>query len=370
VTVSFPGAAPAVAVDWTAADATDLAPLWREIEAQSCASFFLSWTWIGTWLATAEARPMLVVARQGGRVIGLGLLSEAVQRRRLMRIPSLHLHETGDRRRDGIAIEYNGFLSLRGYEATASLALLEAVLADRRRWRELYLSGIDGCLRDLAVAGGFPVHLRNEANCPLVDLEAVRGRGSDYLAALSANTRYQIRRAMRLYEEAGPLALDRAATVDEALAFLGELKVLHQRYWRAKGRPGAFAEPFFERFHRRLITTGHPRGEVALLRVRAGAEVLGYLYNFVHSGHVYSYQNGFAYKEDGRYKPGLVAHALAVGQALGEGLSSYRFLAGESRYKASLSTGSHPMYWLTLQRPSMALRLEALARKLRQRARG
>ena len=44
-----------------------------------------------------------------------------------------------------------------------------------------------------------------------------------------------------------------AADVEEALDYLSRLKQLHQAYWTRRGKPGAFANEFFERFHRALI---------------------------------------------------------------------------------------------------------------------
>src|SRR5258705_244784 len=85
----------------------------------------------------------------------------------------------------------------------------------------------------------------------------------------------EVRRAMRRHEAAGKLALRPAATVGEALGFLDELERLHQAGWVRRGRPGAFAVPFFGRFHRALITEAWPRGEVELLHIVSGSETLG-----------------------------------------------------------------------------------------------
>ena len=49
-----------------------------------------------------------------------------------------------------------------------------------------------------------------------------------------------------------------------------------------------------------------------MLRITAGGRIIGYLYNFVHAGHVYNYQSGFAYEDDPVVKPGFVSHYLAI----------------------------------------------------------
>ena len=63
--------------------------------------------------------------------------------------------------------------------------------------------------------------------------------------------------------------------------FLEALVRLHQITWTGRGKLGAFANSTFMRFHRELITRGIPRGEIDLLRIDAGEQTVGFLYNFV-----------------------------------------------------------------------------------------
>ena len=123
---------------------------------------------------------------------------------------------------------------------------------------------------------------------------------------------------------------------------------------------GGLARPFFERFLRRLVDQGLKEGVVDILRVNAGRHELGYLYNFVYRDRVSNYQSGFRFGPDGRHKPGLVAHALAV-QHYASGnsrLRTYSFLAGTSQYKESLSTGSEELYWYAYRRASRLIGLK------------
>ena len=73
-----------------------------------------------------------------------------------------------------------------------------------------------------------------------------------------------------------------------------------------------------------------------LLRVSAGADIIGYVYNLVYRGHVYAYQTGILYESNPRLKPGLVSHCLCIERHLEEGSDVYDFMAGDARYKASL----------------------------------
>ncbi len=100
--------------------------------------------------------------------------------------------------------------------------------------------------------------------------------------------------------------------------------------------PAASLFPFFELFQRRLIEVALPHGTVEIMKVAAGSDVIGYVYNLVYRGHVYAYQTGINYEDDARLKPGLVSHCLCIERHYNDGNSIYDFMAGEARYKASL----------------------------------
>lgn len=333
----------------------ELAETWRALERTAAPSFFQSWHWIGSWLAESGLQPRLLVARRGAAVVGLGLVQAAVQRRAGLPVRGLYLNQAGDRSLDCVTMEFNGMLAAPGDRAAVHDACIGALFSrdgsgGGDRFDALYLSGVPAhCLARLRDRG-LAARLKIRRGSPLVALDRVRAGGGAYEAGLSRNTRQQIRRARRLYEEAGPLRLERAAGVDEALAHFDRLKALHQQTWVGRGRPGAFAEPFFERFHRRLIRAAFADGGVDLLHIAAGGRTVGYLYNLVRDGQVYAYQSGFAYDADARLKPGLVSHALAVEHYLAGDFSAYHFMAGADRYKLSLSNDSLDLDWIVVWR--------------------
>ncbi len=337
--------------------------MWRDLEVRADAPIFLSWDWIGCWLAESEAAgappAAMLIGRQGEAVVLLGALIPRRRREPPVVADGLRLHTLGHDDQDVITIEYNGFLVARGQEGaaeTAALAFLLAgpVVAGRRR-DELHLKGVPDRLAPLVPPGPHLTSIVSRKPSWRADLAGTRALGRSYLDGLSANTRQQVRRAMRLYAERGPLLLTRATDVPEAMAFLEGLRILHQRYWNQRDEPGAFAYPFFEAFHRRLIRTAFPDGVIELARISAGETAIGYLYNFVHRGHVYSYQSGFLYEEDARLKPGLVSHALCAERHLAEGQGCYDFMAGEARYKASLGVPGPEMLYVLLQRRTTML---------------
>jgi len=310
---------------------------WRALEERADHSFFQSWTWVG---CRAEARfpdPVLLRAEQDGRTVGLALCN----RTRSWCGDILSLGESGDPVRDAIYVEHNGPLLARGAEALRP-ALLRALLPS---WRaRLRLSGVDAAHLAAARQAG-AIRLRAQSPAPWLDLSALPPGEDGFLASLSANTRYRVRRSDRAY---GPLRVDRAATLAQAHGFLDALAALHTATWRARGKQGAFDATFLA-FHRALLARALPRGEAELLRIAAAGKIVGYLYNFRHRGRVLAYQSGFDYAAAGPHrKPGLTCHHAAIAQARREGVAAYDFLAGGDRYKTSFANAVTQLYWLDL----------------------
>lgn len=345
-----------------------LAQEWLALQARSDHSFFQSWTWIGCWLRMlpASIRPLVLRASVGDAVVGLGVLvPHRTVRHGLVVANGLHLHATGRAGLDQLTIEHNGLLVDRSGRDEI-IAASVAHLAGLRRFDELHFPGVPDPYPDLCAQTSLRLDVSKTAPSHYVDLAAAAQGG--YEPLLSKNTRQQIRRAVRLYG-GDSLSYCVARDDDQATDFLDGLKRLHQAYWTARGRPGAFANPFFTRFHTTLLRAALPSGEVEIARIASAERTLGYLYNFKSRGHVCNYQSGFDYDPDNRLKPGLVSHALAIGHHLAEGCEVYDFLAGDDRYKRSLGTRTGRLFWLTLQRPRLSFALERALRSSYRRMR-
>ena len=277
---------------------------------------------------------------------------------------------TGNPQQDVITIEYNAFLvehDLVGkIEADAVAFLLGGIAVDGHRREELHLKNIPAVLERSVGASGFQFREVQRKPSWRIDLAAIRAAGRRHLDCLSANTRQQIRRSMRLYEKRGQLDIARARDVPEAMSFLDGLKDLHQGYWTSRGEPGAFSYSFFEHFQKRLIQKCLSHGTVEILKVSAGADVIGYVYNLVYRRHVYAYQTGFRYESDPRLKPGLVSHCL-IDRHLDDGSDVYDFMAGAARYKANLGEPGPDMIYLLAERPTWPLRLESMLHGAKRR---
>ncbi|MBK1837083.1 GNAT family N-acetyltransferase [Azospirillum sp. YIM B02556] len=350
----------------------ELARVWTELEGRADSSFFLSWTWIGSWLAQMPdgIEPQLLVARRGEDLVGLAVLCPR-SRRRLGLLPSRcwMLHETGDRGYDRLFMEYNGVLADRRFADEVTDAVLYWLGERLTANDELVLGGLtpaaERSARRVAARTGHTLQLRIADSAQWVDLGILRAGGGDFRGGLGRNTRSAVNRSERLYRSRGTLEYRVAETVDEALAYFAGLEVLHQAGWQARGQAGAFANPAFRPFHERLIAGGVPRGAVRLVRIGAGGQPIGYLYNFVHRNRVLNYQGGFAFEADNRLKPGLLSHVLAIEDALARGEDCYDFMSTPAGHKPLLSNAEQPMNWLTLGPDRFSRRMEAQCRRVR-----
>jgi hypothetical protein len=343
-----------------------LAEEWQSLERISSPSFFISWYWIGTLLEALPeaARPQLLRGSRRSETVALALCGSAIRSRLkgLIRSRTLSINETGQSCFDCITIEHNSLL--------ARMDLQDAVLASAVKW----FAGLRGEVDEFRLAGSFrrflPHDLGNlhcrEKSVPSysLDLNELTETNGQVSRILSSNARQQLRQSIRAYAVHGPLRLQRARTVGEALAFFLELKTLHCQSWDRRGKRHAFTVEFFEDFHRLLIRRTFDKGVVELSRVTAGEHLLGVLYNFRFGERVYAYQSGFA-SADRRQRPGMVSHALAIQHAFEAGASVYDFMAGENRLKKRFSTCCLPMLSQTIEHRKMAFRLEKLARRFR-----
>ena len=339
-TVECDCATPLVVVVDDDPDRAVLAAQWRALEPRADGSVFNSWMWVSAVLAHGLDQPLVVQVLADQRVVAIGVF----QRARRWGARTLSLTAVDDPAIDAAYIEYNAPLVDRDYPQ-AALIWWQAI--GRLGATMVYLPGIaaehTGPLHSM---GALLVERRQPA--PRRDLAMVRASGGDVLALMSANSRAQLRRALRSYQRSGPITLSRATTREAAHRAFAHMAELHQASWRRRGQAGAMSGQFC-RFHHDILDYGVAAGQVDLLTVKAGDRLIGYLYNLRYGQTVCAYQSGFAYDEAFAHeKPGLVCHAAAISDYAKQGLGIYDFLAGEARYKTSFSDHAPMLVWARL----------------------
>lgn len=335
---------------------------WRALEAEAKPTYFLSWGWMENWLACLPPHeaPQLAVLMDGKDAVAACFVGRRrVRRHGVVGSRALYVNTTGREDFDELCIEHNALLSRP--ERGASLAQLIELLGGA--WDELFLPAVDGDtwaqLAGTPLPAGMRVRVDREVANYHIDLERVRGSKEGYLPLLGSSTRAQMRKAQRA---AGDVTFEVATDERTALDIYEEMVALHQRSWRMRGFPGAFADPWFDRFHRRLIAQRFRHGELQLMRARNKDLTIGCLYNFVSAGRVLFYQCGFGSPADKHIRPGYLCHALAVEHCAKQGLAIYDLLGGDARYKQSLATDETRLVWGRVQRKRLQFDLEDRAR--------
>jgi len=343
-------------------DLAALAADWQKLEKLSPHSFFNSWSWIGTWLELLPrtVSHWLVRATQSGSVVGLAIICASDKRYRgIIKSHCLNLNACGRSDCDCMTIEYNDIL---GGSPIINDSFVRYFGQYLKEADELYLPG--GRTRpspDIVDELNLLTDVI-EVPCYRVNLQRFADVGGDLMPLLSRNTRQQLRRSIRYWQQQGNVRVQEAESLQEAHSFFSRFKQLHISRWEQQRKPHAFHHMLFERFHRSLIDRCFGKGEIELLRISAGDVELGILYNFRYGQCTYAYQSGFCGDVAGR--PGYVSHYYAIKYAHSRGSIAYDFLAGRNQLKESLSTDQGKLYWVRLQRPLFRFRLLHAARNV------
>ena len=199
----------------------------------------------------------------------------------------------------------------------------------------------DAIRRHLAGTGVVLVgeHLPAEAGwAALLDARAVRherspsvrpcGRGWDeWLAARSSNFRQEVRRRERNVRKQGELVfrLTTSETLDDDLDLLFRLHAA--RWGEGSDWPGEHAD-----LHRAIARAADERGWLRMWTAELDGEPVATWYGFRYAGHESYYQAGRDPRFD-ELRIGFVLLAHTVRAALDDGVTTYRFLRGDERYK-------------------------------------
>lgn len=304
----------------------------------------------------------MVEASFGGEVVAIGLFTRSIETRNgFIKSCQYRLHQVGDPLLDQIWIEYNDFICSDGHRIAAVNASLQALRKCSKDWDEIILSMVSSSRAEQIQSelNGCRIVLRNQSYA--VNLAGIEA-GHDYLSTISANTRYQIRRSIRLYEAShGPVDFVTAKTTRQALEFFHLAGSLHRQRWFDSG----YKNPSFIQFHEHLIQQSFEKKTVELIKVTSGGTIIAILYFHIVNKNVYFYLHGLRYGDDNKLKPGLVAHALATQYFLEQGMKKYDYMGGDAQYKSQLASQSEDLVLLRIQRTQLQFIIENLGRKIK-----
>ncbi len=337
---------------------------WKILENNNTVPFFLTWNWISTWIKTYSPKLITVSASFNNHIVAIGLFTESKEvRHNIIWSNQLRLHQTGNQAMDQIWIEYNDFICEKEHQLTAVNTCLEVLNSSDFRWDEIVISMMPE-KRATKVADALRVHISDNITPGYIaNLDNVRRQKLTYLQSLSANTRYQVRKSIKIYEgKFGPLKLIAASNKEEALSHFHDCAGYHIKKWNDSG----YKNPYFTQFHQNLIHSSFDNGSVELSRLIAGNETIAILYHHLVGKQVYFYLHGLNYHPQKNLKPGLVAHVFATESYLQKGMNTYDFMGGYSQYKAQLADHEMDFISLVIQRPRSRFKLENMARKIKR----
>lgn len=343
--------------------------IWQGAKIKDQRNYFLSWPWVEQWLKSVppsiEINLAQISSESNTTVCLFGYSKE--RRHHILISNAYYLNYTGRETYDTLTLEYNRILS-----TNPSPQVLKAILeALPDNWDEVHLPALDASSFPAnhleSLAGEYRIIIKREEHSYYVDLRQLDSAPETFLNTLNKSIRSNTIRSLKKLSQIGEVRLAPAANLEQALAFFDDLVTLHQRTWKKRGYPGAFATQWVCEFHQNLIKDRFQHGEIQLIKTVCGERIIGYLYNFVHNGIVFHYQSGMNYEDFKQYSPGIICNSLTIAHNAGLGHKAYDFLAGEDEYKKALSNNANKMLWCVIQKPRLRFKLEDIGRKIKRR---
>ena len=344
------------------------APRWKKLSEDSDCSIFLSPLWIETWIETfgSVLQVSLLSLRSDDLDVGACLLVNTPPSI-TQPLRKISLNASGEPATDTTYVELNDVLCRPGWQSETAGAIAEYLLG--QSWDEVRLDGFCSGVAYDVLKMQFSQFETEESlqTSYYVDLAALRNSGVSYSKALGPGRGKYVQRKMGYHAQQGELRVHAAASAEEAISMLDELAVLNSKHFESLGRRGIWNSSRFAAFHRSFIHKSFALGKIQMLRVSAGPETIGLLYNLVHRNKAYFYQCGYNYTADKRLSPGVVTLALAVDYCLQAGLNEFDFMAGDSAYKEWMSTGCRRLAWTRFRRRGPRVWMYNRLRSFKQR---
>ena len=351
-----------------ASDFAELGEQWDALCRDSAAdNVFLTWDWVEAWWAAFGATKELaaVVAYDGDQLVGIAPL----YRWRAGgpgRPGVLRLLGSGD----SVSPDYLSFVTRRGYEVTATVALLEhALRPDGAAALDMSDVPEDAPLVQLlasrASARPWSWSRAQWAECPYAVLPQ---RWEDYERGLSANMRYNLRRRTRKLLEGTGARLLRWHETGPVHAGIEELGRLHRGRWAGRAERYGFSDAGYMSFHHRIAERFAARGWLRLYGLEVNGAVIAAWYGYRYGDKLYYYQSGF---DPGwqAHSPGMVLQAQVIRDAIAEGAKELDLLKGAHSYKRSWANRSRRTVRLMVARPGLRGRMLVAPAWLEERKR-
>jgi CelD/BcsL family acetyltransferase involved in cellulose biosynthesis len=309
---------------------------WNLLGSSAIKTVFLTHAWLATWLQelAPDAALHVLTAWEDDRLVAA--------------FPLFGTAEEGRGRRWGIM--GTGTLTPNHLDVIAAPEVLKParegfvalLLEESASWDMLEFdklpadSDTPAVIESLFAQAGLTTSCSVSAICPFCELPPTY---EAYVASRKKHIRKEIRQAYRwLAEDPGVRKLALADTESAALEAQKTLQRFHQTRWRAKGYPGAFADPRVARFHELIVHASFEAGDLRIYTLTDGDEIVAVSYNFLIGHTMQGYLSSFDEKWAAS-SPGVLLRTYVMEQSIAEGAARFDFLEGTERYKAAWCTG-------------------------------
>jgi hypothetical protein len=345
-------------------DFNTLETQWLQLEKMATTSFFLSWKWIGCWLnyLACDQKIYLITAKKNKITVGLGIFIEQdVVRHNFIKSKQWNLHRTGIETKDQIWIENNSFLLCNKDKDEVNNAMWHYLLKYKSHVDEfiVYVAKKSSLISvDLPSDKYIKIRELFEFGykMPLLDLFSLQ----DYLSTRSKNTRQQFNRSIKHLAKQGEIEFSIVEKKYEQIELLEKSKQWHIEKWCNSSTPSGFSNEEFNLFHNTMIFSNHPNAKTLMAKLTLNEHTIGCLYCLTHEKKMYFYLSCLKPFTDNKIKLGLIMHISMIEWLISNNKSynEYDFLAGDARYKSSLSTAKDEYCKLTVQRKAVKFTVE------------
>jgi hypothetical protein len=309
---------------------------------------FLASTWQKSWLNSLQHPPQIVTFSYQDTPIGYVFLGKHTPIAGLPFSIAL-VNQTGQQDQDQVWIEFNNIICANRYRRACIDALCR-LLFSKFSCLRITVSMCEDTSDWVAICDANNISMTRHPHAAYRTHLPPTHNFDAFYQTFSSNTRYQLRRAQRETEKRlGAITLT-VASYSQQQAFLAELAKLHILKWGKTPEGSGFTNPMFMAHHVALITDSPEH--CSIIKLQAGNGILGYAYYLMQDSTVYFYCSGVNETvADNKIKPGYLLHLYAMQYFASQGYQIYDFMAGDFRYKQSLSSERYTMDTLTLHNP-------------------
>ena len=297
--------------------------------------------WLGNWLRIALTKPDLFILLENTKPVGFCFFTIKRIKRYGISWKAAYLNQSGEPSIDQIWVENNRFFCPEHYQLEF-LRLISDTLFTHYSVSEMLISLTDQRLTFDSISNNSALYSSDD-NLSYVkklnDFTSV----DDILFTLSKNSRYQLRRSIkRLKEHVGEIQLSLPQTRAEQDSFFNQMSSLHIARWGKTNEGSGFNNGKFVSFHKMMLTTSET---AVIVKLHATNVDLGYAYFITQNNTAYFYCSAITHSPElTPFKVGHILHLYCMQYFASLGYHTYDFLAGDYRYKQSLSDTTYTMY--------------------------